>query len=248
MKEEKTVVEGGRERIPRKVRDLFGLLSAKIARVEAQLNEERPDGRRDEGGKEIRRASRKHRYANPPEEQPVAVDEPEKSEELREGEPEKSEDLREAEPEQGEPEESEVSSEGNAEAEEKAMEGGRPEETEDVFSEVPLPDDLEAEVERLVEAALSDSSGTNPTVASPSGANTGKRREPSLLGAETMEAQADADAESATPARPQPRKAGAIGASTTPTNPPLAEDPAKSADRFADGVEAHLDAKFFGNE
>jgi hypothetical protein len=229
--------------IPRKVRDLFGLLSAKIARVEAQLSEERPEGRHDKGGKKVRRSDKKHKYAAP-----EAFDET--AEDLREGQPphgemarlpgektrpspfpgetarlpgeepsvEEPETLDEERSDLG-PEESDASSEGNAEAEEK------PEEIEEVFSEVPLPDDLEAEVERLVEAAVANPFGIQPRGH-----------------AQTMDGRGPAQA------RAQAVPGNAVGASTTPTNPPLAEDPAVSADRRAEGVEAQLDAKFFGNE
>jgi hypothetical protein len=234
MTDEKKVTEG-EEVIPRKVRDLFGRVNVRLAKIEARLPEQPDDTeearpspfhaeearlpRLDEGGVADRQASKKHKYANPPEEQPVAAEEPEKSEELREAESGQDE-------KPCGPEESDASSEGNTEAEEK------PEEREashlaieDVFPEVPLPDDLEAEVERLVEAAVANPFGIQPR---------GR--------AQTMEGRGPAQAHA------QAVPGNATGASTTPTNPPLAEDPVASADRRAEGVEAQLDARFYGSE
>jgi len=206
MMDEKKVQEV--EVIPRKVRDLFGRVNVRLAKIEARLPEQSDDTeearlpRLDEGGVADRQASKKHKYANPPEEQPVAVEEPEKSE-----------DLREAEPGQDEkpcgPEESDASSEGNTEAEEK------PEERE--ASHLAIEDVFPAAV-------------ANPFDIQPRGR------------AQTMEGRGPAQAHA------QAVPGNATGASTTPTNPPLAEDPATSADRRAEGVEAQLDARFYGSE
>ncbi|HHN46815.1 MAG TPA: hypothetical protein ENN09_05170 [Planctomycetes bacterium] len=83
-----------------------------------------------------------------------------------------------------------------------------------------LPPDVAADVDRLIAVIAEE-------FAAPSGGG--------------------ADFERGEPAF-QPEPPDAPGASATPSAPPPADDPVRSANRRAQSVEAYLDSRFFGSE
>jgi hypothetical protein len=219
------------ERIPRKVRDAIGRLAARLQRIEALLEASRPQSRRDEG----RSPGGRTRPARPP---ASVAESP-----LSSGAPAplapRSED---AEP-----------------PAEQAAEPAEPDAAEDAAGAGPALEPAEAAPFAAAEAPQPDQTGGAAAVEAPPALPAAVQAKvdevvQSVLGGmddvllDELAHVAGLPAEVLRNPGGTAAKAGAPGASTTPSSPPPAEDPARSAERRAEGVEAYLDAKFFGME